>query len=181
MSVRNWLEPMREVCTLHSGRIAIHGNSIIASGGSTPTMVAVPRMARLSMAWRTSFGVADGLERVIDAGAAGERADGLDRIVLGAVDDVGGADALGHLQLAVEHVDADDLAGAADARALHDRQPDAAAAEHRDGLARPAGRSVRSAAPTPVRTPQPTSAARSSGRSGSIFTSEFSCSSMRSA
>ena len=40
---------------------------------------------------------------------------------------------------------------------------------------------VRSAAPTPVSTPQPTSAARSSGRSGSIFTSEFSCSSMRSA
>ena len=46
---------MRDVCTLHSGRIAIHGNSIIASGGSTPTIVAVPRMARLSMAWRTSL------------------------------------------------------------------------------------------------------------------------------
>src|SRR3972149_3098492 len=40
---------------------------------------------------------------------------------------------------------------------------------------------VRSAAPTPVSTPQPTSAALSSGISGSIFTSEFSCRSMRSA
>ena len=82
MSVRNWLEPMREVCTLHSGRIAIHGNSIFASGGSTPTMVAVPRMARLSIAWRTSVAIADRLERVVDAGAAGQRADRLDRVVL---------------------------------------------------------------------------------------------------
>ena len=39
----------------------------------------------------------------------------------------------------------------------------------------------RSAAPTPVSTPHPTSAARSSGSSGSIFTIEFSWSSMRSA
>ena len=58
---------MREVCTLHSGRIAIHGNSIIASGGSTPTIVAVPRIARLSIAWRHSVGNADRLEGVIDA------------------------------------------------------------------------------------------------------------------
>ena len=50
MSVRNWFDPMREVCTLHSGRIASQGNSIVASAGSTPTMVAVPRMARLSIA-----------------------------------------------------------------------------------------------------------------------------------
>ena len=40
---------------------------------------------------------------------------------------------------------------------------------------------LRSAAPTPVSTPQPTSAARSSGRSASIRTSEFSCSSIFSA
>ena len=36
-------------------------------------------------------------------------------------------------------------------------------------------------APTPVITPQPTSAARSSGMSGSIFTIEFSCTSICSA
>ena len=36
-------------------------------------------------------------------------------------------------------------------------------------------------APTPVITPQPTSAARSSGISGSIFTIEFSCTSICSA
>ena len=52
--MRKRFEPIRDVCTLHSGRIAIHGNSIFASGESTPTIVAVPRMARLSMAWRTS-------------------------------------------------------------------------------------------------------------------------------
>ena len=40
---------------------------------------------------------------------------------------------------------------------------------------------LRNAAPTPVKTPQPTRAARSSGISGSIFTSEFSCSSIFSA
>ena len=40
---------------------------------------------------------------------------------------------------------------------------------------------LRNAAPTPVSTPQPTSAAWSSGSSGSIFTSEFSCSSIFSA
>ena len=66
MSVRKRLEPMREVCTLHSGRIAIHGNSIVASGGSTPTIVAVPRIARLSIACRHKLGVADRLEGVVD-------------------------------------------------------------------------------------------------------------------
>ena len=40
---------------------------------------------------------------------------------------------------------------------------------------------LRNAAPTPVNTPQPTSAARSSGSSASILTSEFSCSSIFSA
>jgi hypothetical protein len=60
---------------------------------------------------------------------------------------------------------------------LHDGQPHAAAAEHGHRLSgfearRPEG------APTPVSTPQPTSAARSSGSSLSIFTSEFSCSNM---
>ena len=55
MSMRKRFEPMREVCTLHSGRIAIHGNSIVASGGSTPTIVAVPRIARLSIAWRQNL------------------------------------------------------------------------------------------------------------------------------
>ena len=50
MSTRKRFEPMREVCTRHSGRMAIQGNSIIASGGRTPTIVAVPRMARLSIA-----------------------------------------------------------------------------------------------------------------------------------
>src|SRR5262249_4129038 len=63
-----------------------------------------------------------------------ERAHGLHRIVLRAVDDVGRADAPGHLELAVEDVDADDLPSAADTRALDDGKPDAAAAEHRDGL-----------------------------------------------
>ena len=126
------------------------------------------------------LGVADRLEGVVDPGAAGQCAHRLDRVVLGAVDEICGAGPHRHLALGVEHVDGDDLAGAADARALDDRQPDPAAAEHRDGLAglEPG---VRRAAPTPVNTPQPTSAALSSGSSGSIRTIEFSCSSIFSA
>src|SRR5437867_2758138 len=65
---------MREVCTLHSGRIAIHGNSIIASGGNTPTIVAVPRMARLSIARRTSTGQ----DSATDQRSAVERQFGVD-------------------------------------------------------------------------------------------------------
>ena len=42
-------------------------------------------------------------------------------------------------------------------------------------------RAVLSAAPSPVVTPQPISATRSSGMSGRICTSAFSCTSMRSA
>src|SRR5262245_2469897 len=80
--------------------------------------------------------VADRLEGVVHAGAAREGAHGLDRVVVLAVHDVGRPHPLGHLELRIEHVDPDDLGGAADARALHDREPDAAAAEHRDGLPR---------------------------------------------
>ena len=71
---------------------------------------------------------------MIHARATGEGPDRLDRIVVGAVHDVRGAHALRHLQLSVEHVHADDLAGAADARALHDRKSHAATAEHGDRL-----------------------------------------------
>jgi hypothetical protein len=135
MSVRKRLEPIREVCTLHSGRIAIQGNSIVASGGKTPTIVAVPRIARLSIAWRHNLALPTASKGVIDPGAAGQRAHRLDRVLLGAVDEIGGAEAAGDLLLCLEHVDRNDPAGAADPRALDDRQPDAAAAEHRDGLA----------------------------------------------
>src|SRR4029450_6692495 len=78
--------------------------------------------------------VPDRLEGVVHAGAAREGAHGLDRIVGLAVQDGRRADPFGHLELRVEDVDPDDLAGAADARTLHDRQADASAAEHRDGL-----------------------------------------------
>ena len=37
------------------GTVVDWRSSIVASGGSTPTIVAVPRIARLSIAWRTSF------------------------------------------------------------------------------------------------------------------------------
>jgi len=47
---------------------------------------------------------------------------------------VGRADAPGHLELAVEPVERDDLPRPADARPLHDRQPHAATAEDRHGL-----------------------------------------------
>ena len=47
---------------------------------------------------------------------------------------MGGAHAPGHLELSVEDVDADDLAGAPDPGALDDRESHAAAAEDGDGL-----------------------------------------------
>ena len=62
-------------------------------------------------------------------------------------------------------VDGDDLARAADPRALDDRQADPAAAK--TATVCPASSpALRSAAPTPVSTPQPTSAAWSSGDVG---------------
>ena len=134
--MRKRFPPIREVCTRHSGRIAIQGNVDLGvrrqhadDGGGAANRQTLDRLAHEDR-------IADGLEGVIHAGPAGQRADGLDRILLRAVDDVRGPDALGHLELAVEHVEADDLPGAADTRALNDREPDAAAPEHGDGLAR---------------------------------------------
>src|ERR1700722_963077 len=66
------------------------------------------------------LGVADRLEGVIDAGAAGQGTHRLDGIVLGGVDEMRRADAQRHLALRLEHVDRDDLARAADPRALDD-------------------------------------------------------------
>src|SRR6266478_6460083 len=78
--------------------------------------------------------VPDRFERVIHSRPFREGTDRLHGIVLAAVDDVRGAHTLGHLELVIEDVDADDLTGAADARALHDREPHASAAEDGDGL-----------------------------------------------
>ncbi len=116
--------------------MAIHGNSIVGVGRqhADDGCRAANRQAldRLTDEDR----VADRLEGVIHPGSASESADRLHGVLLRAVDDVRGADTPGHLELAVEHVEADDLPGATDAGPLDDREPDAAAPEHGDGLAR---------------------------------------------
>src|SRR5262249_4641338 len=58
----------------------------------------------------------------------------LHRIVLARIDEMRRAETARDLLLRLELIDRDDLARAADARALHDRQSDPAAAEYRDGL-----------------------------------------------
>ena len=82
------------------------------------------------------LGQADDLERVVGAAAAGERLHLRDRIALGRVDEVGGAELLGGLALHLDRVDRDDARRAGDARALDDGLADAAAADDRDGRAR---------------------------------------------
>ena len=75
---------------------------------------------------------ADGLEGVVHA-AAGELAHLADRVALRRVDGVGGAELAGQLELRLEHVDGDDLAGAGDGGALDAVEADAAAPDHGDG------------------------------------------------
>ena len=72
-----------------------------------------------------------GVEGIVDAQPAGDLLDLLGRIFVGVgVDRVGGAEGLRHLELVVQDVGGDDLAGARQQGALHGVQPDAAAADH---------------------------------------------------
>ena len=84
---------------------------------------------------------ADRLERVVDA-AAGELEHGADRIDRRRVDDVGRAERQREVALRRDAVDGDDAARADDRGGLDRVQPDAAAADHRDGLAGPDLRGV---------------------------------------
>ena len=67
--------------------------------------------------------------------AVGEFAHLLHHVALRGIDDVGGAELGGELQLRRIGVDRDDAAGAGDLRTVDRRHADAAAADHRDGLA----------------------------------------------
>ena len=78
----------------------------------------------------------DGLERVVHAVAAGDRLDRLDRVALGRVDGVGGAELARPLQFARIDIDADDRRRAGQATAHDHRVADAAAAEDRHRAAR---------------------------------------------
>src|SRR6266545_5108145 len=78
---------------------------------------------------------ADRLEGVLDS-TAGELADRLDRIALGGIHRVGCAELTRLRELLLEDVDGDDHAGSGDARALDNRETDAAGAVHRHGRAR---------------------------------------------
>ena len=122
----------------------------------------------------------DGLERVVHA-AARELLDLLDRVAVRRVDEVGRAEFVGQRQLLRDHVDRD-RPRAAPAIAAPWMQlspmpppPITATVEPGSTLA------VLNTAPSPVVTPQPMSAARSSGMSLSIFTSACSCTSICSA
>ena len=75
----------------------------------------------------------DGLERVVDAVAAGDLLDRLDRIALVRIDGMGGAELARPLQFARVDVDADDRRRAGQLGAHDDRVPDTAAAEDGDG------------------------------------------------
>ena len=74
------------------------------------------------------------LERVMHA-ATGEIAHLLHHVAVPGIDDVGGAELGGELQLRRIGVDRDDAAGAGDRRAVDRRHADAAAADHRHRLA----------------------------------------------
>ena len=181
MSVRNWLEPMREVCTLHSGRIAIHGNSIVASGGSTPTIVAVPRIARLSTACRTSVGVADRLEGVVDAArrrsARGPPSTGSSCVAsTKCVAPTRFAISSLRLELSTAMI-----CGAPPMRAPWTIDSPTRRSRTPPRSARPAARGAERRAHAGEHAAARPAPRRSSGRSASIFTSEFSCRSMRSA
>ena len=84
------------------------------------------------------LGQADHLERVVDAATAGERLHLRDRVAVGRVDEVGGAELLAVLRFISTGSTAKMRRRAGDARALDDRLADAAAADDRDGRARAA-------------------------------------------
>ena len=77
---------------------------------------------------------ADGLHAQIGAVAVGERADGLDRVVLGRVDGVRRAEADRPLELPRVDIDADDRARAGEAGGGDRRVADATAPEDGDGV-----------------------------------------------
>ncbi len=178
--MRKRLPPMREVCTRHSGRIAIQGNSIFASGGRTPTIVAVPRTARLSMAWRTRVV----LPTASNAWSTPARPVSARTASTGSSFDVF-TTWVAPTRRAISSLPSN-RSSAMICRAPPMRAPctidSPTPPQPKTATVCPASSpALRSAAPTPVRTPQPTRAARSSGRSSSILTTEFSWSSMRSA
>ena len=101
-----------------------------------PTTTAVPPRRAIVVGLQDRLGQADHLERVVGAAAAGERPHLLDRIAVGGIDQVGGAELLRGLALHLDRVDGEDPRRAGDARALEHRLADAAAADDGDGRAR---------------------------------------------
>ena len=104
---------------------------------ATPATVHRPQPMRAdSTAWRITFDVAGGLERVVGAEAAGLVEHALDG-VLAADPGVGRALAAGQLEPVLGEVDADDPLGALQPRAGDRAEADHAGAEHDAGRARP--------------------------------------------
>ena len=93
-------------------------------------MVAVPPGGQHRERLLGGFLAAQHLERMMHA-AIGEVAHLLHHVAIAGIDDVGGAEFGGELQLGRIGVDRDDAAGAGDLRAVDRGHADAAAADHR--------------------------------------------------
>ena len=134
MSTRKRLEPIDEPWILRSRRKSKPCSSIFWPNGIMPTMVAVPPGASICERLLGGLLAAQHLEGVMHA-ALGELAHLLHHVAIAGIDDVGGAELGGQLQLHRIGVDRDDAAGAGDRRAVDRGHADAAAADHRHGLA----------------------------------------------
>src|SRR5262245_53223809 len=126
MSMRKRLEPIDEPCTFFSPRRKSKPcSSISMPNGIMPMMVAPPaRPQHLEGLLGGDLG-ADGLDGVMHL-ALGQLLHLLDRVAVANIDDVGGAELGGELQLHRIVVDGDDAAGADDRRPIDRRHADAA-------------------------------------------------------
>ena len=99
-------------------------------GGGTPTSVAVPAYAHM----RTASTRPDGAVIAENAKStpSGQLAHLRDRVAAGRVDRMRRTELERERELLRHHVHRDDRRRAREPRALHDREPDAAAADHRD-------------------------------------------------
>ena len=137
------------------------------SGSGTPTCTTVPGQVAGEERLLQHARVADRLDAHVGAEAAGGVPDRLDRIGATGVDRVGGAEALGPLQLPVVEVDGDDRRGAGQPGAGDGGVAHPAAAEHGHAVAPQAHAPRVDRRAEPAITPQPSRPATSGRTAGS--------------
>ena len=121
--------------------ISLRSVSVKSTGGASVTVWSMPpphhdrgaAVARRPDARLDDRARAHGVEREVDADAAGELLDDARHVVGGGIDDVGRAEASGHLPAFGNGIGNDDFGGARDARALHDRDADTTRPGDQDG------------------------------------------------